>query len=155
MSERIWKHAWGTANYGLSHTSICEVHAACGERADHVGSGEEARTAKEREEPKAGRSDILGCEYIMFFGANPLEADFPMVGMARDLMQFKRNGGKICGGRSPLQQHRPPRPTSGCPITPGTDAALAMGMISWILENNLYDAGYLENTNQAACHHRR
>jgi anaerobic selenocysteine-containing dehydrogenase len=24
MSERIWKHGWGTANYGLSHTSICE-----------------------------------------------------------------------------------------------------------------------------------
>ena len=24
MSERIWKHAWGTVNYGLSHTSVCE-----------------------------------------------------------------------------------------------------------------------------------
>ncbi len=25
MSERVWKHGFGTANYGLSHTSICEV----------------------------------------------------------------------------------------------------------------------------------
>ncbi len=38
--------------------------------------------------------DILGAEYIVFFGANPLEADFPMVGMARNLMEFKRNGGR-------------------------------------------------------------
>jgi anaerobic selenocysteine-containing dehydrogenase len=123
ISERIWKHGWGTANYGLSHTSICEVsrHVANELITWDPGGSKNSKGA--------GRSigwqpDILGAEFIIFFGANPLEADFPMVGMARNLMQFKRNGGR--------------------------DAALAMGMISWIINNKVYDASYLQNTNKAA-----
>jgi anaerobic selenocysteine-containing dehydrogenase len=36
------------------------------------------------------------------------------------------------------------------PVKPGTDAALAMGMTRWILENKRYDAKYLANANKAA-----
>jgi anaerobic selenocysteine-containing dehydrogenase len=148
MSERIWKHAWGTANYGLSHTSVCEStrHVANelitwdpGGTKNSLGAG---RT-------EGWQPDILGSEFIIFFGANPLEADFPMVGMARDLMEFKRNGGKYVTV-DPRFNNTAAQADQWVPITPGTDAALAMGMISWILESSTYDAGYLENTNQAA-----
>jgi tetrathionate reductase subunit A len=36
------------------------------------------------------------------------------------------------------------------PIKPGTDAALAMAMIRWILEHSRYDYRYLSNANRAA-----
>ncbi len=36
------------------------------------------------------------------------------------------------------------------PIKPRTDGALLMGMIRWILENEKFDGGYLENPNKAA-----
>jgi anaerobic selenocysteine-containing dehydrogenase len=93
--------------------------------------------------------DILGAKYIIFFGANPLEADFPMVGMARNLMQFKRNGGKYVAV-DPRFNNTAAQAHQWVPITPGTDAALAMGMISWIIEKGGFDAQYLQNTNQAA-----
>jgi anaerobic selenocysteine-containing dehydrogenase len=148
MSERIWKHAWGTANYGLSHTSICEVSR-------HVAN--ELITwdpAGSKNSMGAGRSigwqpDILGAKYIIFFGANPLEANFPMVGMARNLMQFKRNGGRYVVV-DPRFNNTAAQAYQWVPITPGTDAALAMGMIRWIINNGGYDKRYLENTNEAA-----
>lgn len=148
MSERIWKHAWGTANYGLSHTSVCEVSRHVANELitwDPNGS---------KNSMGAGRSigwqaDILGAEYIIYFGANPLEADFPMVGMARNLMQFKRNGGRYVSV-DPRFNNTAAQAHQWVPILPGGDAALAMGMISWILQHSAFDAQYLENTNQAA-----
>jgi anaerobic selenocysteine-containing dehydrogenase len=148
MSERIWKHGWGTANYGLSHTSICEVSRHVANELitwDPTGS---------KNSMGAGRSigwqpDILGAEYIIFFGANPLEADFPMLGMARNLMHFKRNGGRYVVV-DPRFNNTAAQAHQWVPITPGTDAALAMGMIRSIIGNKAHDIDYLENTNQAA-----
>jgi anaerobic selenocysteine-containing dehydrogenase len=150
MSERIWKHGWGTANYGLSHTSICEVSRHVANELitwDPDGS---------KNSMGAGRSigwqpDILGAAYIIFFGANPLEADFPMLGMARNLMQFKRNGGRYVVV-DPRFNNTAAQAHQWVPITPGADAALAMGMISWIIENGKYDSRYLENTHKAAAY---
>jgi anaerobic selenocysteine-containing dehydrogenase len=148
LSERVWKHGWGTVNYGLSHTSICEAtrHVA-NELITWNPQGTKNSLGSGRTE--GWQADILGAEYIVFFGANPLEADFPMVGMARDLMEFKRQGGAyVCV--DPRFNNTAAKANQWVPITPGADAALAMGMISWIIEQGAYDAIYLENPNQAA-----
>ncbi len=148
MSERIWKHAWGTANYGLSHTSVCESsrHVA-NELITWDPNGSATSMGGGRTE--GWQADILGSEYIIFFGANPLEADFPMVGMARDLMEMKRHGGKFVSV-DPRMNNTGAKANQWVPITPGTDAALAMGMISWIISNGAHDARYLSNPNKAA-----
>ncbi len=148
MSERIWKHGWGTVNYGLSHTSVCEStrHVANELITWDPGGSKNSRGAGRTE---GWQTDILGSEFIIFFGANPLEADFPMVGMARDLMEFKRNGGKYVSV-DPRFNNTGAQADQWVPITPGADAALAMGMIRWIIENDQHDALYLRNTNQAA-----
>ncbi len=148
MSERIWKHAWGTVNYGLSHTSICESsrHVA-NELITWDPAGTKTSLGAGRTE--GWQPDILGAEYIIFFGANPLEADFPMVGMARDLMEFKRHGGKYVSV-DPRLNNTGAKANQWVPITPGTDAALAMAMISWIIGSGSHDAAYLKNTHKAA-----
>jgi anaerobic selenocysteine-containing dehydrogenase len=148
MSERIWKHAWGTVNYGLSHTSICESsrHVA-NELITWDPAGTKTSLGAGRSE--GWQADILGSEYIIYFGANPLEADFPMVGMARDLMEFKRHGGKyVCV--DPRLNNTGAKANQWVPIIPGTDAALAMGMINWIISAGAYDSAYLKNTHKAA-----
>jgi len=148
MSERIWKTAWGTVNYGLDHTSVCEATRHVANQLitwDPAGS----KTSMGGGRNEGWQPDILGAEYIIFFGANPLEADFPMVGMARNLMQFKRNGGRYVAV-DPRFNNTAAQAHQWVPITPGTDAALALGMISWIIENHAYDARYLTNTNKTA-----
>lgn len=148
LSERVWKQGWGTVNYDLSHTSICETtrHVA-NELITWDPAGKKNRMGAGRSE--GWQPDILGAEYIIFFGANPLEADFPMVGMARNLMQFKRNGGRYVSV-DPRFNKTAARANQWVPIVPGTDAALAMGMISWILESGSFDRAYLENANKGA-----
>lgn len=148
MSERIWKHAWGTANYGLSHTSVCESSRHVANELitwDPKGS----KTSMGGGRTEGWQADILGSEFIIYFGANPLEADFPMVGMARDLMEMKRHGGKFVTV-DPRLNNTGAKANQWVPITPGTDAALAMAMISWIISNNAYDAQYLSNPNKDA-----
>jgi len=166
LSNRVWRDGWGTINYNIDHTSICEASR-------HV-AGELVTWNPNPADPRKGsgrtvgwQADILGAEFLIYWGSNPLEAGFPMVGMARNLMQFKMprpdlpNGGRYVvvdprmnnsaakANGAPARGILPAIP-GWVPITPGTDAALALGMMSWILANNRHDKRYLENPNQTA-----
>jgi len=156
LSNRIWRDCWGTANFNIDHTSICEASR-------HV-AGDIITWNPDPADPRKGggrtvgwQADILGAEFLIYWGANPLEADFPMVGLARNLMQFKVNGGRYVvvdprmNNTAAKANGVPARGIPGwVPVTPGADAALALGMMSWILQNNRYDDRYLTNPNQAA-----
>jgi tetrathionate reductase subunit A len=156
LSTRIWRHGWGTVNHAIDHTSICEAtrHVA-GKLVTWNPAGTENSLGGGR--TVGWQADILGAEFIVYFGANPLEADFPMVGLSRNLMQFKLNGGQFVVVDPRLSNSAakatgvPARGIPGwIPVTPGADGALALGMMSWILENGRHDTRYLENANQAA-----
>ncbi|MDH4274439.1 MAG: molybdopterin-dependent oxidoreductase, partial [Gammaproteobacteria bacterium] len=156
LSNRIWRNGWGTINYNIDHTSICEASR-------HV-AGDLITWNPDPTDPRKGagrtvgwQADILGAEFLVYWGANPLEADFPMVGLARNLMQFKENGGRYVVV-DPRQNNTAAKANGvparnippWVPIIPGGDAALALGMMSWILEQQRYDVRYLTNPNQAA-----
>lgn len=156
ISNRVWRDGWGTVNFNIDHTSICEATR-------HV-AGELITWNPDPANPRKGggrtvgwQADILGAEFLIYWGSNPLEAGFPMVGMARNLMQFKVNGGRYVvvdprmNNTAAKANGVPARGIPGwVPITPGADAALALGMMSWILQNNRHDSRYLRNPNQAA-----
>jgi anaerobic selenocysteine-containing dehydrogenase len=95
------------------------------------------------------KPDILEAKYIILFGSSFLEANFPMVALGRMLMEFRAKGGKYVAvdprfSNTAALAHR------WIPVKPGGDAALALGMARWMLENKKYDAKYLANANQAA-----
>ncbi len=143
FTDRIWGSGFGTINRREDHTSVCET-------SHHVGN--ELMTWDEK--ANAGRKnhfkpDIQEAKYIMLFGSSFLEANFPMVALARKLMDFRAKGGKYVVvdprfSNTAALAHR------WVPIKPGGDAALALGMARWMLENQKYDAKYLANANQAA-----
>lgn len=137
FTERIFKGGFGTANYRLDHTSICET-------SHHVANELITENRKNHFKP-----DIIGSEFIIFFGANPLEANFPMLALARKLMEFNKRGGKYVIV-DPRFSNSAAQGWKWVPIKPGTDAALALGMARWIIENNRYDANYLSRPNSSA-----
>ena len=144
FTDRIWGDGFGTVNRREDHTSICET-------SHHVAN--ELMTWNEQTN-QGGRKnhfkpDIVEAKYIILFGSSFLEANFPMVALARKLMDFRAKGGKYVVvdprfSNTAALAHR------WVPVKPGTDAALALGMARWMLENNRYDAKYLANANQAA-----
>ncbi len=143
FTDRIWGNGFGTINRREDHTSICET-------SHHVAND----LMTWNEESNSGRKnhfkpDITESRYIMLFGASFLEANFPMVALGRKLMDFRAKGGKYVVV-DPRFSNTASLAHRWVPVKPGTDAALALGMARWMLENGKYDAKYLANTNAAA-----
>ncbi|RMF14998.1 MAG: twin-arginine translocation signal domain-containing protein, partial [Alphaproteobacteria bacterium] len=128
-------NAFGTVNE-FEHTNVCEV-------SHHVAT-EIVYPGKHAVKP-----DIRGAEFVMFWGTSPGDANFPMQTMAKYTAEARARGTRYVvvdpvlhrggvGGDS----------AEWVSIRPGTDGALAMGMIRWMIENGRYNADYLSHPNQ-------
>lgn len=137
FTDRIFKNGFGTANYRHDHTSICEI-------SHHTGGDLLSDFKKHHWKP-----DIINSEYIIWWGANPLEASFPMNALGRKVAGFLKDGGKMdvvdprCSNSATKAIQ-----TGGKWVAPkpGMDAALALGIAKWIIDNDKYDEGYLKLT---------
>lgn len=135
LSSRIFGNGFGTANHRLDHTSICE--------ADHHVANQLITDRRKND----FKPDFLNARFVLLFGSNPLEANFSMLAMARKLMEMRKRGGKYVV-IDPRFSNSAALAAQWVPIIPGTDAALALAL--WIVDNERYDAQYLENANKAA-----
>lgn len=143
FTDRIWGNGFGTVNRREDHTSICET-------SHHVANELMTWDAKaNRGRKNHFKPDILEAKYIMLFGSSFLEANFPLVALAQKLMDFRAKGGKYVVV-DPRFSNTAALADRWVPVKPGGDAALALGMARWMVENGKYDAKYLANANQAA-----
>lgn len=139
FTDRFWGSAFGTKNKRIDHTSICETshHVAYELLGNKGGPGGKGLGH--------AKPDIVNAEYIIFFGTTPLEANFPFQALARKLMMLRKNGGKLVIV-DPRFSNSAAKADQWIPIKMGTDAAFALGMIRWIIDNKRYDVAYLENS---------
>ncbi|MBI2890268.1 MAG: molybdopterin-dependent oxidoreductase [Nitrospirae bacterium] len=145
FTSRIFKSSWGTANDRLDHTSICEASR-------HVGTDLITGARKKAKSAKGNnffRADIMGAEYFIMWGANFLEANFPMLALSRKVVEMKKKGGKLVVV-DPRFSNSAAKADRWLPVKPGTDAALALGMARWIIDNAKYDANFLKAPSSAA-----
>lgn len=133
FTDRFWKYGFGTVNYRWDHTSICE-------QSHHDAHKMATSTGKTKFFP-----DYINCKYVVFFGTSPLEAGFPMISKARKIMRMKSGGGKIAVV-DPRLSKTAAKADTWVPIIPGTDAALALAMARYMIDNNRYDAVVLSHT---------
>ena len=136
--DRFWGKGVGTINSKEDHTSICET-------SHHVANFLITEKNKNHFKP-----DILAAEYTIHFGTNPLEAGFPMIALARKLMNAKRENGAKFVVIDPRLSNSAAKANQWVAPRPGTDGAIALGMARWILDNGAYDTTYLTNPNSAA-----
>ncbi len=141
--KRFVQQAFGSMNM-VGHGSYCGGAYRSGSGA-MFGDGKKMPHAK---------PDWHDAEFVMFMGTAPANAGNP----------FKRQGTLVAKARSdgklnyvvidPVLNNSETMAVRErarwIPIKPGTDGALAMAMIRWIIENERYDAGYLAQPNQAA-----
>jgi tetrathionate reductase subunit A len=136
---RRFGKAFGSVN-NYEHVNVCEV-------SHHVA------TAMVYPGKHMTKPDIMEAEFIIFWGTQPGDANFPMQTMAKYTAQARAkpgglkyvvvdpllSRGGVIGDRA-----------SWLPIKPGTDGALALGMIHWIIENKRFNADYLSHPTQKA-----
>ena len=136
FTDRWFSDAFGTVNKRLDHTSICETSHHVGLKLCLPGSSHT-------------KPDIMSCEYIIFFGTTPYEANFPMQAMARKLNLFRERGGQMVIV-DPRFSNSASKAARWIPILPGTDAAFILGMMHWMLDHDRVDIQYLSYPNAKA-----
>src|SRR5512133_1981842 len=145
FSKRFYE-TFGTVN-GHGHTTVCQgsLYFACKALSEqYVGD-----TFKDGQK-FYWQADLANSEYVVFVGANLIDANYgPSNRNPRTLPQIV--SGKLqVTVLDPRCTKMAAKAQRWVPVKPGSDAAFAMGMTRWIIENKRYDAKFLANANKAA-----
>ncbi|MHC4507189.1 MAG: molybdopterin-dependent oxidoreductase, partial [Planctomycetota bacterium] len=121
--------------------SICEVsHHTGGDLLTTGGDIIKKQRSWRGKDKHHWKPDMVHADYIVWFGANPLEASFPMQALGRKLSEFLARGGKMAVV-DPRYSNTAAKADKWLPVIPGTDAALALAMGRRIIANGPRSAG--------------
>jgi anaerobic selenocysteine-containing dehydrogenase len=144
--ERFISNAFGTVNR-IGHTTVCQgsLYFACRAMSEQYVNGRWSGGRK-----FYWQADLKNADFVIFAGSNAFEGGYgpplrtPKITNGLTERRFKfavvdPRMGKL-GGMA----------WKWVPAKPGSEAALALAMIRWIIENKRYDKRYLEAANKAA-----
>jgi tetrathionate reductase subunit A len=146
LLKRFAANALGSANTH-GHTTVCQgsLYFTCKAMSDQFDEGRWGGGSK-----FYWQADTGNAEFILFVGANPYEANYGPPLRGQKLAEGVSDGRLKIAVVDPRCSKTAARAWKWLPIRPNGVAALAMGMIRWIIENKRYDARYLTNANKAA-----
>lgn len=93
--------------------------------------------------------DTENSEFILFVGANLFEANYGPPNRTLRLTENLVEGRTKFAVADPRFGALASKAWKWLPVKPGSDAALAMGMMRWMFENERYDAAFLSAVNKA------
>ncbi|MBF0292149.1 MAG: molybdopterin-dependent oxidoreductase [Nitrospinae bacterium] len=96
------------------------------------------------------QADTENSKFVLFVGANLFEANYGPTNRAVRLTANLASGKTKIAVADPRFSKLAGKAWKWLPVKPGTDAALAMAMMRWMVENNKYDAKFLSCANKAA-----
>ncbi len=142
FTDRFWGDIFGTINKRHDHTSICETsHHVAYALATGKGVSDSGKTK--------GSTDLPNCKFVLWFGSDPMAANFPLVAQARKLVDMLQRGGKLAVV-DPRFNVAASKAAWWLPIVPGTDAALALAIGRWIIEYNKHNTDFLQRPHDGA-----
>ena len=143
LFRRFVNQAYGSANF-VGHGSYC---------GGSYRSGSGAVFGNKATMPHA-KPDMPNAEFVIFCGTAPANAGNPFKRQAWQLAAARSEGRLDYVVIDPLLGHSDAEAARDrgrwIPIRPATDAALAMGMMRWMFENERYDARFLAQPNARA-----
>ncbi len=143
---RFVKDSFGSNN-GHGHTTVCQgsIYFAGKAMSEQPSGGTFTGGAK-----AYWIADLSNAEFVIFWGANVLEGNYGPPLKAPKLTRGIASGRMKVAVIDPRHSKIAAKAWKWLPVKPGQDAAVAMAMIQWILENERFDRRYLENCNKAA-----
>lgn len=149
--SRFVKDGLGSVNFH-GHTTVCQgslyfAGKAMSEQYDF--DEKKGKTDWFGGEKFFWQADQSAAEFILFVGSSPFEANYPPL-RAPHITTGLTSGRLKFAVVDPRLSKTAAKAWKWVPAKPGTEAALALGMIRWILDNERYDKRYLANANKAA-----
>jgi|WetSurMetagenome_2_1015567.scaffolds.fasta_scaffold24195_2 tetrathionate reductase subunit A len=146
LISRFTRDAFGSTN-AHGHTTVCQgsLYFTCKAMADQFVEG------KFTGGPKFyWQADAQNSEFIIFVGASPLEGNYGPTHRSKALTEGITDGRLKFAVVDPRHSKTASKAWKWVPVKPGTDGALALGLMRWIMENGHYNGTYLRNANRAA-----
>jgi anaerobic selenocysteine-containing dehydrogenase len=143
---RFVRSSFGSNN-AHGHTTVCQgsIYFAGKSMSEQPSGGKFTGGAK-----AYWMADTSHAEFIIYWGANVLEGNYGPPLKTPKITRGTASGRLRIAVIDPRYSKIAAKAWKWVAIKPGEDAAMAMGMIRWILENHRYDKRYLENCNKAA-----
>lgn len=138
IRDRIWFKGLGSINFD-DHGGACGASGVIGN----------VRSYQSKAPKKRLYADLENAEFVIVWGTNPMVANRGPSFLAPMLTNALSRGMKMTVVDTRLSRTAE-KATTWIPIEPGTDAALALGMGRWIIENKRFDERYLRNPNLKA-----
>ncbi|MDZ7679555.1 MAG: NrfD/PsrC family molybdoenzyme membrane anchor subunit [Acidimicrobiales bacterium] len=136
--------AYGSINY-VSHTDLCQMNWYV---TNYLFTGRHNPDVSGHSQLFA---DINNSEYMLFFGVNLGGGWKPGVNTSAPILANRHARGD--GHLVLVDPYVPPGrgyADEWVPVKPGTDAAMVLGMIRWILDNDRYNEAYLAHANESS-----
>jgi anaerobic selenocysteine-containing dehydrogenase len=147
ITHRFFQEAFGTINMN-GHTTVCQGSLYFTGKA--MSSKWNATTgAFDSGDKFYWQGDTGNSQFVIYVGTNLFDANYGPPHRSPKATDAIVNGRKFAVV-DPRMSKLAARSWKWVPIKPGTDAAFALGMIRWMLENERYNKGYLAIANQAA-----
>lgn len=152
LVSRFTKDAFGSVN-AHGHTTVCQgslyfTGKAMSYQWDYDEKDEKMKWTKEKK--FYWQCDTANSEFIIFVGASPFEANYGPPLRVGKLTERLVSGKVKFAVIDPRFSKTAAKAWKWIPALPGSEAAFALGMMRWILENKRYDSRYLSNANKAA-----
>ncbi|MBI5365704.1 MAG: molybdopterin-dependent oxidoreductase [Planctomycetes bacterium] len=149
--SRFVKDSFGSANYH-GHTTVCQgaLYFAGKAMSEQYAFDEKKKKADWTGGDKFfWQADQSSARFILFVGASPFEAGYPPLRTPNLTTRIQKGELKIAVV-DPRFSKTAAKAAKWVPARPGSEGALALGMIRWMLENERIDRRYLLNANKAA-----
>ncbi len=149
--KRFVQEGLGSANFH-GHTTVCQGSLY------FAGKGMSEQYGFDEQKKQAGwyggekffwQADQNWSEFIIFVGSSPFEANYPPLRTPGITMGLTDGRLKIAVV-DPRLSKTAAKAWKWVPAKPGSEGALALGMIRWVLEHERFDKRYLANANKAA-----
>ena len=146
MLKRLVGGAMGSIN-AHGHTTVCQgsLYFTCKAMSDQFVEGKWTDGKK-----FYWQGDTGNAEFILFVGASPYEANYGPPLRGQKISSGLIDGRLKIAVVDPRCSKTAARAWKWLPVRPNGVAAVGMGMVHWIIENQRYDARYLANANKAA-----
>jgi anaerobic selenocysteine-containing dehydrogenase len=137
---------FGTTNLH-GHTTVCQgsLYFTCKAISEQYLGGSFADGKK-----FYWQTDLENARFVLFVGANLFEANYGPTNRTVRLTENLASGFTKIAVVDPRFTKLASKAWKWLPIKPGMDAALAMAVIRWMLENERFDKRFLANANKAA-----
>jgi len=147
LVHRFVQEAYGSVNMN-GHTTVCQGSLYFTGKAMSA-KWNAAKGSFDSGDKFYWQGDTGNSEFVIYVGTNLFDANYGPPQRVPKATDAIVNGRKFAVV-DPRMSKLAAKAWKWVPIKPGQDAALALGMIRWILENKRYNAAYLALANVAA-----